>query len=126
MDADHWNDCIDRLTEPLGSLNPIQRVAALVFTYHGRVMNGGHTLHFDARLTQNDAELIAALKAIGALKNAALLAEANILRRQADDTEEDASERAFASEMIETDIDPRFYRLEAELNAQLEKYFRAN
>ena len=123
MQPELWNACVDIVTRPIEALNSVQRVAAIVFTYHGRVMNGGHTLHFDARRTASDDELIAALKTIGATKNAALLAEANFLRRQADDDEEEESEREFAEEMIEADIDPRFGRLERELNTLLKEYF---
>jgi hypothetical protein len=126
MEAEHWNACVDIMGKPMESMSPKQRIAALIFQYHGRVMNGGHTLHFDVNVGVPDADLIAALKAIGALNNAALLAEANFLRRQADDDEEEESEREFAEEMIERDIDCRFYRLENELNALLEKYLVEN
>jgi hypothetical protein len=126
MEPEHWNASIDIMTEPIESLSPVRRVAALVFQYHGRVMNGGDTLHFDARANKSDAELIAALKTIGAANNAAIVAEANFLRRQADDEEEDESEREFAIEMIEADIDPRFGKIERKLMISLENYLESH
>src|SRR5437867_2517129 len=82
LDAQHWNACIALLSRPLEELNPVQRPAALAFHYYGRVMNGGHSLHFDYREDHLDRELLDALYIIGAHEYAAIFAE--VLRRESE------------------------------------------
>src|SRR5689334_10414265 len=103
----HWNACLDILSRPLDSLDAVQRPAARVFEYFGRVMNGGHSLHFDVHGDARDDELLSALKTLGADAHARILAEAFFLRREA---KRNQSEKDYVSESIE-ELDMRFGRL---------------
>ncbi|HXI54197.1 MAG TPA: hypothetical protein VNH84_21945 [Candidatus Saccharimonadales bacterium] len=104
-----WNACIKLLCRPIDSLDPVQRPAALVFQYDGRVQNGGHSSHWDSPNT-DDAELLEALRSVGAHEQARILAEARLLKR------------CNASEEIE-ELDRRYYRLRPSIPEVLRRYF---
>jgi len=111
LDPARWNACIKLLCRPLDSLDAVQRSAALVFHYDGRVQNGGHSSHWDSPDTDDD-ELLQALRGIGAHEQARILAEARILKRRN------------ASEEIE-ELDRRYYKLQPSIPELLARYFEA-
>ena len=84
IDPARWNRCIEMLCQPLESLNAVQRPAALVFHYDGRVRNGGHSSHFDSDQAAYGDELIEILRNMGAREQARILNEARLLKREAD------------------------------------------
>jgi len=122
FDPSHWNACLKVLNGPLDSLNSVQRPAARVFEYYGRVMNGGHSLHFDVHGYSCDEELISALKTLGADGHARILAEAFFLRSEA---QHDRGEEDYVSESIEQ-LDMRFGRLTPDIPELLARYFKAH
>jgi len=93
-----------------------------VFEYYGRVMNGGHSLHFDVHGDSRDEELVRALKALGADGHARILAEAFFLRREA---KRRSGEEDYASESIEQ-LDIQFGRLSPDIPELLARYFKAH
>ncbi len=121
-DPDHWNACLDVLSRPLDSLDAVQRPAARVFEYYGRVMNGGHSLHFDVHGDSRDEELLRALKTLGADRHARILAEAFFFRREA---KRNRSEEEYASESIEQ-LDLKFGQLSPDIPELLTRYFKAH
>ena len=122
FDPDHWNACLDVLNRPIDSLDSIQRPAARVFEYYGRVMNGGHSLHFDVHGDARDEELLHSLKTIGADRHARILAEAFFLRREGKGK---SSEDDYVSESIEQ-LDMQFGRLRPDIVELLARYFKAH
>jgi hypothetical protein len=122
FDADHWNACLKVLSRPLDSLDSVQRPAARVFEYNGRVMNGGHSLHFDVHGDSNDEELLGALKTLGADSHRRILAEAFFLRR---DAKRHRDEGDYVSESIEG-LDMQFGRLKPDIPELLARYFKAH
>jgi hypothetical protein len=122
LDPNHWKACLEVLERPLDSLDSIQRPAARVFEYYGRVMNGGHSLHFDVHGDSRDEELLRALTALGADSHARILAEAFFLRREA---KRSTSEEDFVSESIEQ-LDMKFGRLSPDIPELLARYFNAH
>ncbi|MGB8353903.1 MAG: DUF4375 domain-containing protein [Chthoniobacteraceae bacterium] len=123
FDPERWNACIKLLCRKLEELDTVQRPASLAFHYYGRVMNGGHSSHFDSHKDAHDDELLQALRDIGANEQARILAEARFLKRDINETIED--ERDYASESIE-DLDRRFYRLNPDIPELLARYFDAH
>ena len=119
---DQWNACLQILGRPINTLDSIQRSAALVFEYYGRVMNGGHSLHFDVHGDSPDEELLRALKELGAVGHGRILAEAYFLRREA---KRKRGEEEYASESIE-DLDLQFGRLSPDIPELLARYFKAH
>ena len=122
FDPDRWNACLEVLGRPIDTLDPIQRAAARVFEYYGRVMNGGHSLHFGVHGDSCDEELLHALKALGADRHARILAEAFFLRREA---RRSTDEGDYISESIE-ELDRQFGRLKPDIPELLARYFKAN
>jgi hypothetical protein len=122
IEAEHWNACLEVLSRPLESLDTIQRPAARVFEYYGRVMNGGHSLHFDVHGDSRDEELLRSLKALGADGHARILAETYFLRREA---KRHQSEEDHVSESIEQ-LDMQFGRLIPDIQELLARYFKAH
>jgi hypothetical protein len=120
FDANNWNACLEVLGRPLDSLDAVQRPAARVFEYYGRVMNGGHSLHFDVHGDSRDEELLQALKTLGADGHARILAETFYLRREA---KHHRSEADYASESIEQ-LDLQFGRLRPDIPELLARYFK--
>jgi hypothetical protein len=112
FDPARWNACIKLLCRPLDGLDGVQRPAALVFHYDGRVQNGGHSSHWDSPDTDDD-ELLQALRGIGAHEQARIFAEARILKRRN------------ASEETE-ELDSRYYRLRPSIQEVLARYFDAH
>jgi len=103
-------------------MDAVQRPAARVFEYYGRVMNGGHTLHFDVHGDSRDEELLCALKELGAVSHARILAEAFFLRREA---KRHRSEEDYVSESIEQ-LDMEFGRLNPDIPELLARYFQGH
>ena len=122
LDPNYWNACLDVLSRPLDSLDGVQRPAARVFEYYGRVMNGGHSLHFGIHGDSRDEELLGALKAVGAAGHARILAAAFFLRLQA---KRRRSEEDYVSESIEQ-LDMQFGRLSPDIPELLARYFQAH
>jgi hypothetical protein len=122
MPADRWNACLEVISRPLETLDAIQHPAALVFEYYGRVMNGGHSLHFDVHGDASDPQLLQALRHIAAASHARILAECYFLRREARDSRSDED---YVAETIE-DLDGQFYRLEPEILELLARYFQSH
>ena len=122
LDPNHWNAGLDILSRPLDSLDSVQRPAARVFEYYGRVMNGGHSLHFDVHGDSRDEELVRGLKALGADGHARILAEAFFFRREA---KRRSGEEDYASESIEQ-LDIQFGRLSPDIPELLARYFKAH
>jgi len=122
LDLTHWNACLDVLSRPLDSLDSVQRPAARVFEYYGRVMNGGHPLHFDVHGDSRDDELLGALKALGAEGHARILTEAFFLRREA---KRRRSKEDYVSDSIEQ-LDMQFGRLSPDIPELLARYFKAH
>ncbi len=85
-------------------------------------MNGGHSLYFDVHGDSRDEELLGALKELGAVNHARILAEAFFLRREA---ERRRSEEDYVSESIEQ-LDMQFGRLSPDIPELLARYFKAN
>jgi hypothetical protein len=119
---DHWNACLEVICRPVETLDEIQRPAARVFEYYGRVMNGGHSLHFDVHGDSCDEELLHALKELRADRHARILAEAFFLRREA---KRKKSNEEYAAESIE-ELDLQFGRLKPHIPELLARYFRAH
>ncbi len=122
LDPNHWNACLDVLSRPLDSLDAVQRPAARVFEYYGRVMNGGHSLHFDVHGDSRDEELLRALKTLGADGHARILAQAFFLRREA---KRGGSEEDYVSESIEQ-LDMQFGRVSPDIPELLARYFQTH
>ena len=122
FDPARWNACIKLLCRPLDSLDAVQRLAALAFHYDGRVQNGGHSSHWDSPDTDDDA-LLQALRGIGAHEQARILAEARILKRDAD--EAPGEERDSIWESIE-ELDRQYYQLRPGIPEVLARYFDAH
>jgi hypothetical protein len=118
-----WNAWVELLCCPLENLNAIQRPAALVFDYDGHVQNGGHSSHLDSLNAMYDDELLQALRAMGAHEQARILAEARILKREADEAAED--EQPVLWELIEA-LDVQYYRSRPNIPELLAKYFDAH
>jgi len=127
FEASHWNACLKLLLRPFEELDEVQRPAALVFNYYGRVMNGGHSSHFDGPDASRSDEILSALKLLGAKKHARILAEVIFIKRDAEQADEDMIEeqRDYAAETIE-DLDVQFGRLKPEIPDYLAKYFKAH
>jgi hypothetical protein len=122
FEAGHWNACLKVLSHPLDSLDSVQRPAARVFEYYGRVMNGGHSLHFDVHGDSRDEELLQALKSLGADSHARILSEAFFLRGEA---KRRRSEEDYVSESIEQ-LDMQFGRLSPDIPELLARHFKAH
>jgi len=122
LDPNYWNACLEVLSRPLDSLDAVQRPAARVFEYYGRIMNGGHSLHFDVHGDSRDEELLRALRTLGADAHARILAEAFFLRREA---KRSRSEDDYVSESIER-LDMQFGRLSPDIPELLARYFQAH
>jgi hypothetical protein len=122
LDPNHWNACLDILNRPIDALDSVQRPAARVFEYYGRVMNGGHSLHFDVHGDARDEELLRALKELGAVGHARILAEAFFLRREA---KRRTNEEDYVSETIEQ-LDMQFGRLRPDIPELFARYFKAH
>ena len=122
FDPDHWNACLKVLCRPFDTLDSVQRPAALVLDYYGRVMNGGHSLHFDVRGDTRDEELLRALKELGAFGHARILAEAFFLRREA---RRSRGGDDYVSDSIE-ELDLQFGRLKPDIPELLARYFKAH
>jgi hypothetical protein len=122
FEAGHWNACLKVLSLPLELLDSVQRPAARVFEYYGRVMNGGHSLYFDVHGDSRDEELLQALKSIGADRHARILAEVFFLRGE---PQHDESEEDYVSESIEQ-LDMQFGRLNPDIPELLARYFKAH
>ena len=101
----------------------MQRPAALVFRYYGRVMNGGHSLHFDYREGELDDELLEALRSI-APEHSVIFAE--VLRRHRSMDQLTEEEQDAEAEFIETQLDARFGLLKPGVPARLAEYIDAN
>jgi len=123
IDSARWNACVKLLCLPLDSLNAVQRPAALVFEYDGRVQNGGHTLYFDCHDKEHDIELIQALRTLGAHGQARILREARLLEREASNSRGD--EKGYLWEMIE-DLDMQYGRVVPDILEVLARYFNAH
>ena len=117
----HWNACLSILSRPLDLMDSVQRPAARVFEYYGRVMNGGHSLHLAVHGDSRDEELLRALKELGAGRYARILAEAFFLRREATLR---SNEEDYAAESIEQ-LDKEFGRLSPDIPELLARYFKA-
>lgn len=122
FEAGSWNACLKALSRPLDSLDAVQRPAARVFEYYGRVMNGGHLLHFDVHGDSRDEELLQALKSLGADRHARILAEAFFLRRE---VKRGRGEEDYVSESIEQ-LDIQFGELRPDIPELLALYFKAH
>ena len=109
FDPSRWNACIKLLCRSLDTLDDVQRPAALVFHYDGRVQNGGHSSHWDSPDADDD-ELFQALRVIGAHEQAKIFAEVRIIKRHN------------ASDEIE-ELDRRYYRLRPSIHEVLARYF---
>lgn len=120
--TDSWNACLEVLSRPLDSLDSVQRPAARVLEYYGRVENGGHSLHFDVHGDLRDEELLAALKMVGANSHARILAEAFFLRGEA---KRFKSEQDYVEESI-AQLDMQFGRLTPDIPELLARYFKAH
>jgi len=126
FEVDHWNACLKLLLRPLEELDEVQRPASLVFNYYGRVMNGGHSSHFDGPDASRSEEILAALKLLGARQHTRILAEALFLKRKAEANENMIEEeRDYAAESIE-DLDMQFGRLKPEIPDFLAQYFKSH
>lgn len=74
---EEWNAFIDLLAmEKHAELNEIQRVAHLSFWYDSEVQNGGHLQYFENKSMEDIHETIAALKELGAIKQANIIKDA--------------------------------------------------
>jgi hypothetical protein len=122
MAPDRWNACLEVLGRPIETLDAVQRPAARVFEYYGRVMNGGHSLHFDVHGDSRDEELLRALRELDADRHARILAETFFLRSEA---KRNRGEEDYTSESIE-ELDLEFGRLKPDIPELLARYFRAH
>ena len=122
FDPQRWNASLEILSRPLDSLDSIQRPAARVFEYYGRVMNGGHSLYFDVHGDSRDEELLQALRELGALGHARILAEVFFLCREA---KRRKSEEDYVWESIEQ-LDMQFGQLRPDVPELLARYFLAH
>ena len=118
----HWNACLKILGRPLESLNAIQRAAARVFEYYGRLMNGGHSLHFDVHGDSRDEELLQALKQLGANQHARILGEAFFLRAE---VKRRPSEEDYVEETI-AHLDFQFERIVPGIVELIARYLKAH
>ena len=112
FDPSRWNECIKLLCRPIDTLDAVQRPAALVFHYDGRVQNGGHSSYWDSP-DRDDNELFQALRVIGAHEQAKIFAEARIVKRRN------------ASDEIE-ELDRQYYRLRPSIPEVLARYFNSH
>jgi hypothetical protein len=122
FDPARWNACLKLLCRPLESSDAIQRPAALVFHYYGRVQNGGHSSHWDSPNTDDD-ELLQALRCIGAHGQARILVEARLLKHDADEATEGGLD--YLWESIE-ELDFQFCSLRPDIPELLARCFNAH
>jgi hypothetical protein len=84
-----WNAFIDLLaTEEYGDLSSTQRKAHLVFWYDSELQNGGHGQYFENRGRNRLDETVAALRDLGLLCQAEVLARAAAAFDAAEPTED--------------------------------------
>jgi hypothetical protein len=124
-----WNAFIDLLaTSDYQELNDIQQPAHLVFWYESEVQNGGHLQYFENQGTERLTETIAALKSLGALEQAEILAGAasqyvSTHQEQSDDIAD------FVSEALKggfSDFDKRFQNCATTLQKHLADYLEGH
>ena len=96
----------------------------MAFRYYGRVMNGGHLLHFDYREDALDQELLNSLRLIGAAGHAAIFAE--VLRRRREIRPATEEEEEAEAQFIETHLDGRFCTLQPDMLEILADYIEAH
>jgi Domain of unknown function (DUF4375) len=120
-----WNAFVDLLaTEDFDALEPVQRVAYLVFWYDSEVQNGGHLQYFENEAGRRADEAILALRSIGGVCQADILAAA--LRtwsrdeRLPPETVEEYIENALNGEF--DDLDARYPECEPSVIMLLEDY----
>ena len=124
-----WNAFIDLLaTEEFDDLTPTQRQAYLAFWYDCEVQNGGHLQYFENEAGARAGDAVGALRAIGALCQAAVLAAAVQQRsdreRDAPSTAEQYVELARQGEFDH--LDAKYGACEPPLTAVLEHYLDAH
>jgi hypothetical protein len=125
-----WNGLVDMCAmEPLHSFTPVQRVAHLSFWYMSEVNNGGHFQYFCNMEHFDHAEVVAALRLLGAPMCAEILSEA-IAQFEAADLDRPRSVEEFVETEAEAameDLDRRYYESgDAEFNAAMQAYLDAN
>ena len=115
--------------EPLESLTPAQRKAALVFWYQAEVSNGGHFQYFTNSAGVNRLEALQALRDIGAKKAADVLSLA-ILTVAGSEHSRPSSLEEYVEQEVDCDLrelDAEYYKAaNAEIQAALLHYLRAN
>lgn len=125
-----WNGLVDMCgMEPISSFTPVQRVAHLAFWYMSEVNNGGHFQYFLNKEYFDHAEVVSALRSIGADTCAAILSAA-IVQFEAADLERPRSLEEYIeaeAEAAMSDLDRRYHEIgDAEFQAALQRYLDAN
>lgn len=120
ISSEQWNRSLNLLSRSLQELDPIQRTAALVFHYDGRIQNGGHSLYFDFPDSEDNQELIRALREVGALEQSRLLREACVLQKMESEADQDEVESIWATL---AELDRNYHALRPDISELLVRYF---
>ena len=120
-----WNAFVDLLaTEDFDALEPVQRVAYLVFWYDSEVQNGGHLQYFENETGRRAEEAILALQSIGGECQAEILAAAvrswSRVERLPPETVEEYIKNALNGEF--DDFDARYAECDPSVIMLLENY----
>lgn len=115
-----WNAFIDLLaTEQYLDLSPIQRTAHLVFWYDSEVQNGGHGQYFENRGVNRLAQTVAALKELGLVCQATVLAGAGAALSA---TEPGTDWTDTLSDRFVDELDAAFHRCTTTVTEALERH----
>jgi len=120
-----WNAFVDLLaTEDFDALEPVQRVAYLVFWYDSEVQTGGHLQYFENEAGRRADEAILALQSMGGACQADILAAALLIWSRVDrtppETVEEYIENALNGEF--DDFDARYAECDPSVLMLLEGY----
>lgn len=120
-----WNSFVDLLaTEEFDALNSAQRVAHLAFWYDSEVQNGGHLQYFLNEAGARAEQAIEALRSVGGVCQADVLAAALAqwlrAKREAPGTSDEVVEAALEGEF--EDFDTRYSVCEPSVTELLETY----
>ena len=130
MPADRWNAFLQLLTSATpDEFTPIQRVAYLAWWYSSEILNGGHDQYFGNNAVLDQAEVVKALKSLGAMRQSEVLGRAHAVNsRMAEEMPNDHSElivwekeNKYTEKMA--DFDQEFYACEPPIEAELLESF---
>lgn len=122
-----WNKFVFTIAPAKPSeLTTIQFAAALAFSYHAEIMNGGHYQYFENRGTEEIDAVILSLRVIGAEAFAEIATRAKARAAEHPPKHPETVDEfvAGALEGAFDDLDRAFYRTKPEITDVLEAYIK--